>query len=99
MKPTRSQTEAEIAALVEIKPRVRHYSAFGDNHHDAIDAQVSVLEGNTSESEIFDSYDPGDSDQGRNVLDEALNARAWLDGEYQDYPRLVDQWKELEINR
>ena len=99
MKPTRSQVEAEIAALVEIKPRVRHCSAFGDNHHDAIDAQVSVLEGNMDESEIFDSYDPGDSDQGRNVLDEALAARAWLAGEYRDYPRLVDEWKELEIKR
>ena len=41
---TGKEIAAEIAKLKKMKPDVRKTSMFGDNHHDAIDAQVDVLE-------------------------------------------------------
>ena len=40
----KKQIDKEIAALKKMKPNVRRSSAFGDNHHAAIDAQIDVLE-------------------------------------------------------
>lgn len=91
--PTKEQIAAEIAALLEIKPRVVRTSAFGDNHHDAIDRQISVLKSGLSEDEVHE-----DADAERwadNVRDEAVGAAQWLHGEFLDYPRLVDAWKGL----
>lgn len=40
---TAKQISAEVSALTTIKPNVRHFSAFGDNHWEAIEAQIIVL--------------------------------------------------------
>ena len=94
----------QIAALREIKPKVRERSAFGDNHHDSIDAQIEVLEKNLTERMIDDrsvfededSYDDEDEDRWKtNVRESAYDARHWLDGVYEDYPDLIGAWKEL----
>ena len=42
-RKTEEQISAEIAALVALKPKVRQRTAFGDDNHAAIDAQLAVL--------------------------------------------------------
>jgi hypothetical protein len=91
------EIKEEIKGLVALKPTVRRTSMFGDNHHDAIDAQVEVLIHNLSEDDIYRRSDDGDWKD--NVKDAALEARAWLDGEPMDSPNLVDSWKELVVKK
>jgi hypothetical protein len=40
---TDKEIKAEIEKLKAIKPKVRRYTVFGDNHWAAIDAQIEVL--------------------------------------------------------
>lgn len=97
------KTTEEIAKCVgelrEIKPRVRKQSAFGDNHHDAIEAQIEALMELMDVDDAYSKYEPTgdddiDSDEGRaeNVLNAALDAIRWRD-ETEDYP--VDGWQSL----
>ena len=79
---TNEQIDAEIAALNEMKPSVRHRSAFGDDNHEAIEAQLSVLRERMDTDEIYDTWGDEDTDEfAQNVLDEALAARHWLIGD------------------
>jgi len=88
---TKKEIQKQIEGLEKIKPKVRETSAFGDNHHDAIDMQINVLKEDLSEDEICEG---GEAD---NVRDAAISARQWLDGEYTDYDDLISSWKELVI--
>ena len=59
---------------------------------------MDVLEHLLREAAIYDAYDPGDDEDQGHVLDAALDARRWLDGESLDgAPTLSASWKELEI--
>jgi hypothetical protein len=78
-RPVLEEISAEIAGLQEIKA--------------AIDAQIQVLEGRMDETEIHDEQEKMGWPQ--SVLDAALDARSWLDGEYVDAASLVESWKEL----
>jgi hypothetical protein len=95
---TAKQVEKEIAMLVEMKPRVLRRSGFGEDHHEAIDAQIKVLKERMSEDRIYDIFQPVDEDGepddegNRHDLDSALEAKRWLDGEG-DAPS--KGWKEL----
>lgn len=73
---TDQEIDAEIERLEEMKPRVRRTSAFGDNHHDAIDAQVEVLTAKMDENTVYVQY--SDEDTEGNVFEAALDATAWL---------------------
>lgn len=72
---TQQEIEAEKEHLREVMPTVRHFSAFGDDNRKAIQAQIDVLENDYTDDEIYDEWE---NDQSR--LDNALEARAWLDG-------------------
>ncbi len=87
--PTVDEIKTESALLAEMKPTVRKTSMFGDNHHDAIDGQVTVLDGRLTDSQIYDEFEDGP----HNVLEAALEARRWLDGEEDGKPS--DDWEEL----
>ena len=92
-KPTQAKINAVIARLKEMKPGVRRTSAFGDDHHRAINAQVEVLTQNLSEDDIYDRWSSVD-----NVKDAALEARAWIDGESDpllDGANPAEGWTEL----
>lgn len=91
MKPTDQEIQDEITALQTMKPKVRKISGFGDNHHDAIDAQVRVLKERMRESRVWDVY----GDRIDNVLDSAKEAQEWL--EDADNAKPSDGWKELVI--
>jgi hypothetical protein len=79
----------EIEALKEIKPKVRERSLFGDNHHDAIDAQIEVLEGLVvSEDDIYDQWSE------ENILDAAREAYEWK-FDRSGHDSLVSGWEKL----
>lgn len=50
--PAQEEVNAEIAALLALKPRVRHFSKFQDDNHAAIDAQVQVLSRRMAQTEL-----------------------------------------------
>jgi hypothetical protein len=100
-KPTDKQIAAEIAALKKIKPKVRARSAFGDDHHAAIDAQIDVLVKRMTNDQVYDRYEPtGDSDIDRDdgrsesIHSSALDALNWRTGDSNDGAP-SKSWKEL----
>ena len=96
-KPSAKQIKAEIETLKIIKPTVLMESMFGDNHHDAIDAQIDVLMNGMTEDDIYDTFvtleDPlkGCAD---NVGDAMVEAARWVNGESEDGTP-SNGWKEL----
>jgi hypothetical protein len=112
-KPTEKQIEAEIKKLTQIKPNVRKTSVFGDNHWDAIDAQIEVLKNYWTEDDVYDNFPSQEDLESRadhgeeiddiiaypdNVRSEALEAARWLAGE-SEFKKLSDNWKELLIKK
>jgi len=89
-KPTAEEIVAEVATLKTMKPTVLKSSAFGDNHHNAIDAQVEALEMRKGEDEIYDEL----ADEADNVRDAALEAVRWMEGESEDGAP-SENWKSL----
>lgn len=89
----------EIAALKALKPNVRSHNAFGDDHRDAIDAQISVLENRMTGDKIYDTWGDENSEEfAQNVLDAAIEARDWMTGELaEDEGKPSDAWAELVV--
>ena len=99
MRPTKEIID-EIHNLEKMKPNVLPRSAFGDNHHDAIDAQVRALREGMDEGCAYDTFDVTgdediDADEGRaeNVLSAALDAIRWAEGESEEAPST--EWSTL----
>jgi hypothetical protein len=82
--PTREQIVAEIEALENLKPRIRRFSAFGDDNWERIDAELWVLrecDALTDEDDICDEYDIDDD---YDNFSAACSALAWLKGEWNE---------------
>jgi|SRR5882672_9383396 len=95
VRPTRAEAQTEAIKLKTIKPHVRETTAFGDNNHDAIDAQIEALENEMSEYEIHERFD----DEGESVMFAALDARTWMDGKESDLGiGLADDWASLIVD-
>ena len=91
---TPRQIQAEIDKIQDMKPTVIRASFFGDNHHDAIDAQIEVLEDELiDDDDIYNNLDDGTWAQ--NVVDAALEARQWRDDEEEKDFVPSESWKEL----
>jgi hypothetical protein len=90
---TARQIQKEIDKLRDMKPTVLRANFFGDSHHDAIDAQIEVLEGELIDDDIYNNLDDGTWAQ--NVVDAALEARAWRDDEEEKDFVPSESWKEL----
>ncbi len=88
MKPTREQVLLEVKKLKEMKPKVRRYSAFGDDNHAAIEVEIRTLEKGLIEDNVYDAYSMSDS-----LLDSGLAAIHWRDGHEKDSPS--ENWSEL----
>ena len=94
---TTSQIEAEIAALKAMQPNVRRFSAFGDDHHGAIDAQIGTLTDRLNANAVHDAFgeDAMGDDFSQNELDAALEASDWMfDEAADDQPPSAD-WQSL----
>ena len=93
---TAKQIQKEIAALVAIKPRVIPHSAFGDDHHAAIDAQIEVLESGLDEGEVYDRADEEKAAEeeiwSHSVQEAAQQAVRWRAGEEKT---LAKDWEDL----
>ena len=79
-RKTEDQINTEIAALVALKPKVRERTAFGDDNHAAIDAQLSVLRERMSSDEVYYAYgdeDADDGEQGDGAERDLRLARYW----------------------
>lgn len=90
-KPTPKEVKAEIAALKEMKPKVRRFTLFGGDNHAAIDAQLSVLEDELTEDEVYELRDSGEFTE--HQVEHALEAIEYLDGYCEE--GLSGDWKTL----
>ena len=86
-KPTPEQIKQEIETLMEMKPKVKRYSGFGDDHHAALDAQVDVLKNDLNAEDIDGQYE-------EEVRSQAHDARAWLNGDF-ELDTLSEEWQSL----
>lgn len=96
-RKSEDQINAEIAALATLKPRVRKHTAFGDNNHAAIDAQLEVLRKRMDSDEVHDTYGDENADEfDQYTLDAALTAHDWMAGLLSaDEDALADSWAGL----
>lgn len=85
MEKTNEEIQKEIKALRDVRPSVRHHSAFGDDNLVALDAQIEVLEEDLDNSDIYDRFEDVE-----HTLMAALDARMWLDGELDDVDSLAE---------
>jgi len=82
---TQKQIDVEIATLKNIKPKVRRFTAFGDDNWAKIDIQINVLENDLDEDDISQYTDPDENS-------EAYNTIQWRNGEFVDESP-SDGWK------
>lgn len=96
-RKTDQAIQVEIDALKALKPKVRRHNAFGDDHREAIDAQISVLEVRMSLDKIHDTWGDEDMEEfAQNVLDAAIDAHDWMTGDLaNDEGKPSDGWAEL----
>ena len=72
---------AEIGALKDLLPRVRHKSMFGDDHREAIKAQLAVLESRMNMDAIESAWgDDTAEEYAHNVYESATEAHDWYTG-------------------
>lgn len=92
-KPTAKQVKAQVAWLEKNKPKIRHYSMFGEDNHAKVEAMIDVLSESLDEDDIYDRF--GSEEEGDNPpeLDAAMFARRWMDGEEDTTPQ--EDWKGL----
>lgn len=67
----------EVQKLKDMKLSVRKFTGFGDNNHEAIDAQIMTLEEDFSEDEVYEKQD--DEEWTENQVDSAMDAIRWRD--------------------
>lgn len=86
-----AEVEAEAQKLIEMKPRVRQQTAFGDDNHAAIEAQIDVLQRLVSEDAIYEMYPDDEADA--HTRDAAMQAYEWKMGREEEAPS--DSWAPL----
>ena len=88
MPRTKEAIQQQIEELLALKPRVRQFTLFHDDNHEAIDAQIEVLQDNLDIDSIYDKF------ESEAVQSSAIEAREWLDGVYEG-ESLVAEWEPL----
>lgn len=90
---TQEEIDEQIAALKEIRPKVKPYSFFGDDNLAKLDAQIKVLEEDMDSDEVWDEWPEEEKDvEIRMAADEAV---VWRDSEL-DVDNLADDWPLLD---
>jgi hypothetical protein len=96
---TDEEISAEIEQLRALKPKVQQYSAFGDDNHATIDAQIAVLAESLTADQVRARY----PEDGGDKLFLALIAADWMHGDLvgaddtppsQDWP--CAEWEQLQ---
>lgn len=88
---SKTEIDAEIAALKEVKPKVPHFNAFREDNHAAINAQILVLERQMNDKTVFIVFDDS------NYLWAAEEALDWMNGEPESAAPSKN-WQELVEN-
>jgi hypothetical protein len=91
-KPSKKEIKQEIKQLKDLLSNIRPYSIFGTDNKAQLAAQIKVLEEDMDNNDIYDEFDYSGIDE--EVLGSALNAREWLDGEYEE-ETLSEDWEGL----
>ena len=87
----------ELKWLKDNKGRIVKVTAFGENNHDAIDAQIEVLNEGMSEEDCYSAgEDYGWSDR---ELGSAVGAAQWLAGDDSRQPSAQDNWGGLVVRK
>lgn len=93
--PTEKQIESEIKKLETLKPLMPHFSVFGDDNYEKIDAQITVLEEGLTEDDVYDRFEDQDNpDKTYDLVSNARDAALWLIGE-SEYGSPSKGWEEL----
>jgi len=84
--PSAPQIIAEIKKLEEMKPHVLKASIFGDNHHEAIEAVINVLERRWTTDDVYDEYPYATGEEDveevrENIHSAAVHAAEWMAGD------------------
>jgi len=89
---TQEQKNKAIKKLKAHKKNIPEFSMFGDPNHEAIDAQILVIEEGKDENDIIElwgeEYDEDDTPN--HVTQYALEALSWLEGDI-ELSDLVDE--------
>lgn len=88
---TQAEIDAEIKKLEDMKPNVRHYTFFGDDNHEAIEAQVKALQEDADDDDTYDWQNDGDFSE--HAIEAARQAILWRNGDEDEAPS--DGWAPL----
>lgn len=94
MIPTQEQIDAEIVKLRQMMPTVRETSLFGDNNHEAIEAQIRVLEEDMTDNDVYAEWGTEDPEENHYIIHSALSASQWLAGDGET-DTLAEEWESL----
>ena len=86
------EIDAEIGKLEEMKPKVRHYTAFGDDNWAAVEVQIEALEKRMTDDACFDRWPNDASVEERNA---AREASEWLYDETGEVEAPSTEWEPL----
>lgn len=87
MSRTRMEIDEELAVLKGLANEIPAQSAQGEDNHDAINAQIRVIEDDMSFEDMIVAYDDDEF-----ILSAAIDARRWLKDD--DEP-VSETWLEL----
>lgn len=97
-RPTDEEVMLEIATLIELKPLIRRRNFFGEDNHEAVQAQIDALSENMDEDAAYKRWgedafiDPFEYDEV--ILNHALDAIGWRD-DTRTVDRLSTNWEGL----
>jgi hypothetical protein len=92
VKKTSDEIKKEIKLLTEGKSNVVHFSMFGDNNYEALEAQIAVLNENMDEDEVYTHFENSDNpDDTQYVVSSAITAVEWVKGE-SEIVHLIDDF-------
>jgi hypothetical protein len=84
---TKEEKDEMIKCLESQKEKAPVMTFFGDNNHDAIDAQIEVIENDYDDDEVYKNWESND-----NTLSAALVVVEWLNGNDSAGEELRTQW-------
>lgn len=91
MRKSTTQIKKEADTLEAMKLKVRQFTAFGEDNHKRIEAQITVLRENLDEDDIDDKWPPEDD---YDLNECARNAMDWINC-CGDVESLSGDWKPL----
>lgn len=99
---TAEEIQQQIEGLRELKPFVNQHSAFGDDNHEQIEAQIEVLEKRMNVNQVEDYFCvdedlPEEERTPEVVVDSAHHACDWMYGRDSESP--LESWKILDSRK